>query len=77
VALERRICAAKLGGNAEVDNFDNASIQIEDDVSRVDILVNDMSCMNFTQNICEIELAKDLAIEWLTAQFMFKLSVNV
>ena len=41
-AFERGIGAAKLSGNPKVDDFDNASIWIEDDVARVDIFMNDI-----------------------------------
>jgi hypothetical protein len=49
--FERWIRAAKMGGNPKVDNLNNASLQIQDDISRVDIFMNDFGGMDFTQNI--------------------------
>ena len=46
-AFEFRIRAAEAGSNSEVNNFDNPSFQIEDDVSRVDVFMNDVSGMDF------------------------------
>lgn len=53
--LESRIRAVKLGGNPKINNFDNTSIQIEDYISRVDIFMNDIGCMDSAQNVAKCD----------------------